>query len=82
MAQQKVAKVTISLPREMLDIADRLARKNSKSRSQVIAELLKKEEKAQLRALMAEGYRVMGVENRREAEEWLKITREVVLRNG
>ena len=34
-----------------------------------------------IQALMAEGYREMGEENRREAEEVLNLTREVILRD-
>jgi metal-responsive CopG/Arc/MetJ family transcriptional regulator len=82
MAQEKVAKVTISLPGELLAYADRLARKRSATRSKVIADLLKKDEQASIQRLMAEGYRKMSKENRREAEEALALTREVVLRDG
>ncbi|MDP2952884.1 MAG: ribbon-helix-helix protein, CopG family, partial [Chloroflexota bacterium] len=41
-----MAKVTISLPRDLLALADRLARERSTTRSAVIAELLEKEEEA------------------------------------
>lgn len=82
MAQQKVAKVTISLPHELLEFADELARQRTTTRSGVITELLQKEEEAHLQALMAEGYQQMGQENRREAEEALRLTSEVVLRDG
>ena len=60
MVEQKFSKITISLPRSLLDLADRLARERSSSRSGVIAELLKKEEEARVQALMAEGYRQLG----------------------
>lgn len=81
MRGQHVAKVTVSISKELLDFADNLAKEESISRSEVIAKLLKKEEKARIEALMAEGYREMAEENRREAEEWLQITREVILRD-
>ena len=42
---------------------------------------MEKEEKASLEALMAEGYKEMAEENRQEAEDWLKITSEVILRD-
>lgn len=39
-----------------------------------------KEEKARIEALMEEGYREMAEENRREAEEWLPLVSEAVLK--
>ena len=82
MGEQKVAKITISLPRNLLDFADRLVLEWSTTRSGVIAELLAREEKVRVHALMAEGYREMAEENLREAEEALDLTREVVMRDG
>ncbi|MBI2304495.1 MAG: CopG family transcriptional regulator [Chloroflexi bacterium] len=80
MREQKVAKVTISLPKNLLDMADRLAHERSTTRSAVIVELLEKEEKARIQALMEEGYREMAEENRRLAEEAFPLTSEMVLR--
>ena len=82
MSDRRVARITISLPKDLADLADRLARERSTSRSGVIARLLENEEEARLQALMAEGYREVGEENRREAEESLNLTREVALRDG
>ncbi len=82
MVEQKFSKITISLPRSLLDLADRLARERSSSRSGVIAELLKKEEEVRIQELMTEGYQQLGEENRLEAEEALNLTSEVVLRDG
>ncbi|MBF8265534.1 MAG: CopG family transcriptional regulator / antitoxin EndoAI [Dehalococcoidia bacterium] len=81
MRGQHVAKVTVSISKELLDFADSMAKEESISRSEVIAKLIKKEEKARIEALMAEGYREMAEENRQEAEEWLEVTREVALRD-
>ena len=82
MSKQKVAKVTISLPKNLLETADRLAQEWSTTRSGVVGQLLGKEEEAQVQALMTEGYQEMDEENRKEAEEALNVTGEVVLRNG
>ena len=82
MGEQKTAKITISLPKELLDFADHLAIEQSTSRSRVFARLLEKEEEARVQALMAKGYSEMGEENRREAEEALNLTNAVVLRDG
>ena len=81
MVESKIAKITISLPPPLVELADRLAKERSTSRSGVIAALLKDEEKTRMRALMAEGYREMSEENRAEAEEAISLTREVALRN-
>ena len=79
---QRASKITISIPASLLDVADRLAKKRSSTRSGVIAELLKKEEKAEIEALMAQGYQEWGEENLREAQEALGITGDVALRDG
>ena len=79
MKEQRVSKITISLPQALLSFADRLAREGSTSRSEVFASLLTKEEEARTQALMAEGYGRLAGENRREAEEALDLTSEVVL---
>ena len=81
MSDRRVARITISLPKDLADLADRLARERSTSRSGVIAGLLENEEEARLQALMAGGYREVGEENRREAEEALNLPREVSLRD-
>ena len=80
MKRQHVAKVTVSISKELLDFADNLAKEESISRSEVIAKLLKKEEKARIEALMAEGYREMSEENRREAEEFFPLVSETILK--
>ena len=78
MREGKVAKVTISLPQKLVDYADRLAREQAKTRSGVIAELLEKDEKARIQALMEEGYRETAEENRRLAEEAFPLTSETL----
>ena len=82
MVQHKASSITISLPQVLLELADRLAEERSMTRSAVIAELLRKEEKAQTQLLMAEGYQQLADENRRESEEALNLTSEVILRDG
>ena len=81
MKEPKVAKITISLPRDLLDYADRLATERATTRSGLIAGLLEKEEEARIQALMEQGYREMAEENRREAEEALNLTSDVMLSN-
>ncbi len=81
MANATVAKVTISLPKHLLDLADRLARERGTTRSAVICELLEKEERARVQALMAEGYQEMAEENHRLAQEAFPPASETVLRD-
>ncbi len=80
MRGQHAAKVTVSISKDLLDFADNMAKEESISRSEVIAKLLKKEEKARIEALMAEGYREMAEENRRLAEEAFPLVSETILK--
>ncbi len=80
MAKERVAKITISLPRPLLEFADRLAGERETSRSEVIADLIKKAEKERIEAEMEEGYRELAEENRREAEEAWPLAVETMLK--
>ena len=80
MSEHTVAKVTISLSQELLDIADRLARERKVSRSRVIADLIEKEVKDQVRALMAEGYQESAQENLRLAQEAFPLASDVIMK--
>jgi metal-responsive CopG/Arc/MetJ family transcriptional regulator len=80
MKEPTVKKITISLRQDLVDLADRLARERSTSRSGVIAELLQKEARALTEALMEEGYREMAEENRRLAEEAFPVAGDLLAR--
>ena len=81
MARAKGRRISISLSRDLAELVNRLARERSTSRSEVIATLLRAEADANVQSLMAEGYRAMSEENRREAEGALNLTSEVALRD-
>ena len=81
MREQRAAKITISLPKDLLEFADRLAQERSTTRSGVIAELLDKEEAARVEALMAEGYRETAEEDRSLAEEAFPQASEMMRKN-
>ena len=81
MLNQNTARITISLPSHLVELAERMAAERSTNRSRVIADLLEQEETARTEQLMADGYRAMSEENLRDAEEALNITAEVVLRD-
>ena len=68
------ARTTISLPRDLLEFADVLAKERSTSRSGLIAGLIREEQQRHLERLMAEGYREMSDENSGDAEEALNLT--------
>lgn len=78
MRSPRVAKVTISLPTGLLAVADGLAKARAKTRSGVIAELLEKEERVRVEALMEQGYREMAEEDRRLAEEAFPLAGEML----
>lgn len=72
----KTAKLTISLPKNLISFADEIAHERKISRSKVVSQCL--EEFAQKRTikLMEEGYREMAEENRLLAEQFLPIALE------
>ena len=80
MSEKTVAKVTISLSQELLDVADGLARERKVSRSRVFADLIEKEVKDQERALMAEGYQESARENLHLAQEAFPLASDVIMR--
>ena len=82
MEGRRSAKITISLPEDVLEWADSLAREQGSNRSAVIAKLLKKDEEERTRELMAEGYKAMGEENLRDVEESIGLISEVMLQDG
>ena len=69
MPGEGAAKITISLRKELLALADELARERATTRSGVVADLLEKEARARIAALMEKGYRELAEENRILAEE-------------
>ena len=80
MSEHPVAKVTISLSQELLDVADRLARERKVSRSRVFADLIEKEVKDQERALMAMGYQESAQESRQLAEETFPLASDAIIK--
>lgn len=61
-----VRKITISLPAELVEFADRLAKQSRLSRSQVVSRALAQIRASEEERLAAEGYRFYA----REAEEF------------
>jgi len=74
-------RATTSLTEEILGFVDTLAAQQSTNRSAIIADLVRDKQDATIKSMMADGYRVMSDENLRDAEVWLMITRDVILRD-
>lgn len=72
------AKLTVSLPKELILLADRLAKEKKISRSKVIAACLEDLAKKQKAAEMVEGYMNMAKEQKQFVYLASKITPEVL----
>ncbi len=72
-------RISISLPREMVQLLDALAKRMALTRSGAVQKLLEKKRQEDLEALMAAGYQEMAAENRHEAEKAVAAQAEVAL---
>ena len=74
----QVVKVTVSVPSELVKMADKVAKERKTSRSKVVASCLAELAKKRLEAEMEEGYRAMARDEQREKEalEWAENTLE------
>ena len=59
MPHQRANEFSISLPHDLLEFVDSLARQQAKSRSAIIADLISNKQDAQIKSMMADGYRMM-----------------------
>ncbi|MBE0431056.1 MAG: hypothetical protein IBX67_04435 [Dehalococcoidia bacterium] len=71
-------KVTISLPHDLVAVADEVAQERNISRSKVISLCLQDLAAARLHEEMAEGYRALAGENLRFAEAGVGMANEVL----
>ena len=74
----RTAKLTISLPEELIAFADEIARKKKTSRSKVFSSCLKEMAEAARAEAMIEGYKALAKENKQFAEDSIKIAHEVL----
>ncbi len=72
-----MAKVTISLPADMLEEVDAIAREQNAPRSAIIAEMVKRSLKEQIEQEMADGYKALAEEHRKFAREAFPLAQEV-----
>lgn len=74
----RTAKLTISLPRELISFADEIAKEKKMSRSKVFSSCLRELAEKRRVAEMAEGYRAVAKEQKKFAAMASEIGREVV----
>ena len=74
----QVVKVTVSVPSELVKMADKVAKERKTSRSKVVSSCLEELAKKRLEAEMEEGYRAMEKDEKRLAGETFEIQAEVV----
>lgn len=74
----KAVRLTISLPKDLILFADKLAKEKKTSRSKAIASCLQEAARKRLEAELEEGYLVMAEENRKIAELAFEAQRETV----
>jgi len=74
----RVVKLTISLPRDLLSIADEIAFEKGISRSKVVYMCLQDLAERRLHRKMAEGYKALAKDNLRFAKRAINIAHEVL----
>lgn len=74
----KTAKMTVSLPQELISVADRVARERKTSRSKVVSDCLKDLAEKKRAAEMMEGYKVMAKQQKQFAGVASKVAGEVL----
>lgn len=74
----KVAKLTVSVPRDLITLTDEIADERHVSRSKVVSTCLQELASKRLRDEMVEGYKAMAKENLQFAKEATGIAHEVM----
>ena len=74
----QVVKLTVSVPAELVKLADKVAKEKKISRSKVVSSCLQELAKQRFQAELEEGYRAMAADEQREndALEWTESTLE------
>ena len=74
----RVEKVTISVPRNVIEITDRIAQRKKTSRSKVVSACLEEFAEKWLSAEMATGYKALAKENLQFAEDSIHSANEIL----
>jgi metal-responsive CopG/Arc/MetJ family transcriptional regulator len=74
----QVVKVTVSVPKDLVKMADKVAKERKTSRSKVVSSCLQELAKQRFQAELEEGYRAMAADEQREKDalEWAEATLE------
>ena len=74
----QVVKVTVSVPKDLVKMADKVAKERKTSRSKVVSSCLQELAKKRFEAELEEGYRAMAADEQREKDalEWVEATLE------
>ena len=74
----QVVKVTVSVPKDLVKMADKVAKERKTSRSKVVSSCLQELAKKRFEAELEEGYRAMAADEQREKDalEWAEGTLE------
>ena len=71
-------KVTISLPRNLIELTDEIAKERNVSRSKVVSACLQELADKRLREEMEEGYKALGKEHLKFAEDSIHLANEIL----
>jgi metal-responsive CopG/Arc/MetJ family transcriptional regulator len=74
----QVAKLTISLPRDLLSLADEIAAERKISRSKLVYQCLQELSEQRLNVKMAEGYRALSKSNLEFADQAINLAHEIL----
>jgi metal-responsive CopG/Arc/MetJ family transcriptional regulator len=73
-----VVKLTVSVPADLVKMADKVAKERKTSRSKVVSSCLQELAKQRFQKELEEGYRAMAEEEKRLARETFEVQAEVV----
>ena len=74
----QVVKLTVSVPAELVKLADKVAKEKKISRSKVVSSCLQELAKQRFQADLEEGYKAMAKEGRKLARETFEVQSEIV----
>ena len=74
----QVVKLTVSVPAELVKMADKIAREKKISRSKVVSSCLQELAKQRFQADLEEGYKAMAKEEKQLARETFEVQSEIV----
>jgi metal-responsive CopG/Arc/MetJ family transcriptional regulator len=74
----QVVKLTVSVPAELVKLADKVAKERKISRSKVVSSCLQELAKQRFQADLEEGYKAMAKEEKKLARETFEVQSEIV----